>query len=81
LQTGTFEALAKGGEPVFSFVREADDEKLLVLINYSLAEAAVRVPAGLKAAKWKPLFPASKKDAGALPATMAAQSVMLFNAR
>ncbi len=81
LQTGTFEPLVKGDEPVFSFVREADGERLLVWINYSLAEAAVPVPAGLKAAKWEPVFPAPKKGTGALPATMAAQSVMVFKAR
>jgi glycosidase len=80
LQTGSFKPLAKRDEPLFGFVRQADGEKLLVLINYSVAEAAVSVPAALTAAKWELVFPASKKDAGALPATLAAQSVMVFKA-
>jgi glycosidase len=81
LQTGTFEPLAKGNEPIFSFVREADGERLLVLINYSPAEATVTVSAAFKAAKWEPVFPAPSNGTAALPATMAAQSLMVFKAR
>ncbi|HEV7915122.1 MAG TPA: alpha-amylase family glycosyl hydrolase, partial [Albitalea sp.] len=50
LQTGSFEPIAHGDEPIFSFVREVDGERLLVLINYSPAEVAVPVPAAVKAA-------------------------------
>ena len=58
LAIGTFTPLSEKDAPILAFTREHQGSKLLVLINYAYRDAALKLPAGMLPAQWRPVFPA-----------------------
>jgi alpha-amylase len=58
LSAGSFTPLSQKDDAVFAFVREHQGAKMLVLINYAYKEATHVLPADVKPAQWKAVFPA-----------------------
>jgi alpha-glucosidase len=51
LSTGSFARVDSGHRNVLAYVREADEERMLVAVNFAAAPAAVALPAGT----WRPV--------------------------